>query len=201
LFKPKIQDTAKSAAKQELQQSQNAAQQAAQSAGKAAGAAQSAQTAAQQAATGASGSSGSTGKKQVTTGTTAPPNNTTLTSLIAGGDEVSFRLDTQVAVPPGPDTKTANNVIPAGKSLFLTDIIVQNPQGDSGTLVINGPDSKPLLSFGLDNFRDLDYHFVAPILYKNTTPPQIVVNCTAVTAPNTSCNESVSFSGVVGKPA
>ena len=198
LFKPKIQDTAKDAAKQELQQSQDAAKQAAQNAGKAAGAAQTAQNAAVQAATG-KGTAGA-GGNQGTTPTTSP-NSAALTNLIAGGDEASFRLDAHVATPPGTDTETASTAIPAGKSLFLTDIIVQNPQGDSGSLVINGPDGKALLTFGLDNFRDLDYHFVAPILYKQSTPPQIVVNCTAVTAPNTSCNESVSFSGVIGKPS
>lgn len=59
-------------------------------------------------------------------------------------------------------THTGQYTVPAGKTFVLTDIILQNPQGDEGRLdlVVNG---STLLTVALNNFRDLDYHMVSPI--------------------------------------
>jgi hypothetical protein len=52
--------------------------------------------------------------------------------------------------------------VPGKTTLLLTDLILQNPQGDSGRLDIS-IDGKPALTSSLANFRDLDYHFVSAL--------------------------------------
>ena len=54
--------------------------------------------------------------------------------------------------------------VPEGQSLLVTDLILENPEGNSGTMTIGRGDT-PLLEVRLDNFRDLDYHFVSPIVF------------------------------------
>lgn len=49
-----------------------------------------------------------------------------------------------------------------GRRYEITDILLQNPQGDSGMLTLSVGDTV-LLRSALANFRDLDYHFVTPI--------------------------------------
>jgi hypothetical protein len=44
----------------------------------------------------------------------------------------------------------------------LTDIVVSNPQGDSGRLSLT-LDDVAILDLALENFRDTDYHFLTPI--------------------------------------
>jgi hypothetical protein len=58
----------------------------------------------------------------------------------------------------------------------------------------------------LGNFRDLDYHFVAPILFKPGAPQQLSIQVTCKTPgpttppdpPLTQCKPAVVFSGVYG---
>ncbi len=52
----------------------------------------------------------------------------------------------------------------AGTTLFITDLVFQNPGSETGGVVVNlTRDGVILLSENVDNFRDLDYHFVTPI--------------------------------------
>jgi hypothetical protein len=63
-----------------------------------------------------------------------------------------------------PESQTDSFVVPDGKVLSITDIFLQNPEGDSGSLRIQR-DDKRLLVVRLDNFRDLDYHFASPLVF------------------------------------
>jgi hypothetical protein len=49
------------------------------------------------------------------------------------------------------------------RSLFLTDLVFSNPDGTSGTLRLRRS-GQDLFVLNLDNFRDLDFHFVTPIV-------------------------------------
>ena len=51
---------------------------------------------------------------------------------------------------------------PENTTLIVTDLILQNPQGDVGRVDVIA-DTKVLLTLSLANFRDIDYHFVSPI--------------------------------------
>jgi hypothetical protein len=68
--------------------------------------------------------------------------------------------------------------VPAGSTLQVTDIVLQNPTGDSGALQIRR-DGTPLLVVELGNFRDLDYHFVAPIVFSAGQKLELSAACTA----------------------
>jgi hypothetical protein len=105
----------------------------------------------------------------------------------------NFRLtvDTNVGA-------TNNSAAPANAdnvSFALTDLILQNPSGDIGRIrvVIAG---KPILESALENFRDLDFHFVAPYVVKPTEAISIEVDCAAdQIVPGDPCSDAVSFSG------
>lgn len=98
---------------------------------------------------------------------------------------------------PGPTdgrlTPTSPVTIVAGQTLHITDLIFGNPEGASGTLdlVRNGT---TLLDLRLDNFRDLDEHFVTPIEVKAGDTLQLTASC----APG--CSPSVFYSGFVSVP-
>lgn len=71
-------------------------------------------------------------------------------------------VDGRLAVGPGQLTSYR---VPDGKTLQVTDIVLQNPGSNGGSLRVQRSGSA-LLVVALDNFRDLDYHFVAPLLFK-----------------------------------
>jgi len=60
-------------------------------------------------------------------------------------------------------------------TLYVTDLIFNNPSDTlTGQLIIgrrdlnqNPPPEQPLLILQLQNFRDIDYHFVTPLLIPN----------------------------------
>lgn len=81
--------------------------------------------------------------------------------------------------------------VPSGKTLQLTDIVLQNPGGNSGTLQLQR-DGTALLVVGLDNFRDQDYHFVSPIVFTAGQKLELVANCTSST-----CTPGAYFAGVL----
>jgi len=84
---------------------------------------------------------------------------------------------------------TAPYSVPSGHTLELTDIVLENPNGDPGTLII-ARSGKPLLQLSMSNFRDLDYHFVSPIIFPPGSQLQLVTaGCT------TACSPGVYYSG------
>jgi hypothetical protein len=68
--------------------------------------------------------------------------------------------------------------VPAGSTLQVTDIVLQNPTGDTGPLQIRR-NGTALLVVELGNFRDLDYHFVAPIVFTAGQKLELSATCTA----------------------
>ncbi|HEY1179545.1 MAG TPA: hypothetical protein VGF17_25605 [Phytomonospora sp.] len=72
-------------------------------------------------------------------------------------------LSTRLEADAGPNaTATDDYVVPEKTTFSLTDIVLENPQGDTGRLdvEVNGA---LLFTVSLANFRDLDYHFVTPL--------------------------------------
>ncbi len=110
-------------------------------------------------------------------------------------DARDFRVTTQVA--PKTGFGDSDPVEPPGKKvLWVSDLVLQNPAGDSGTLrVQRGEDV--LMVFGLENFRDLDYHFIQPAKFTKDDPVVVSVRCTNDTD---DCTPSVYFSGQVLAP-
>jgi hypothetical protein len=126
---------------------------------------------------------------------------------IATGSAVDFRIVTDPDAQPDPGEfdafKVPDGVIPADKTLVITDIIMQNPRGDAGTLVIKRGDAV-LLEVGLANFRDLDYHFLEPWTFSPDAALSVEVSCQLPGPPEPGtgkCRPSVSFSGRLSGPA
>ena len=110
------------------------------------------------------------------------------------GDPFDFRLARSVAA--GAERADARE-IPAGATFSLTDIVLQNPGGDRGLLQVKRGNDDILIEVRLENFRDLDYHFVAPVTFGPGTQVVVNVRC-EVDAPLT-CNSGAYFNGFISQ--
>jgi hypothetical protein len=72
---------------------------------------------------------------------------------------------------------------------YLTDLVFANPSGRAGTLQLTR-DTFVLITLRLENFRDLDYHYVTPIVVQKGQVLALKVSCSSG-----SCDPSVYFSG------
>jgi hypothetical protein len=100
---------------------------------------------------------------------------------------------------PAPTAAGSSKQIPFSQPkgvLWVSDLVLQNPNGDNGTVEIRRG-TETLLTFGLQNFRDVDYHFIQPAQFTKKSPFTVFVNCTNV---GTRCTPAVYLSGQV-KPA
>lgn len=93
---------------------------------------------------------------------------------------------------------------PADSGLSVTDLVFENPSGRTGRLDLlrfNAANKKTqtLLTLRLENFRDLDFHFVTPLTFK--PGDQLQLACTADAVPDGSpCDASVYYSGYFKNP-
>jgi hypothetical protein len=112
---------------------------------------------------------------------------------------VDFRIAANAA-PAGGGTSFAefavNPALPTDKTLVISDLVLQNPRGDSGILrivrVTAAGQRVTLLEVGLNNFRDLDYHYVQPLRFAPGEKVLLTVNCQN---PAERCQPAASFSG------
>lgn len=102
----------------------------------------------------------------------------------AGGTPIDGRLFLTSA-------GTTDYTVPEDRTLNLTDVVLQNPAGNTGTLQIQR-DGVALLVVALENFRDLDYHFVTPIVFTEGQKLQLVATCTSA-----GCTPGAYFSGTL----
>ena len=166
LLKPEIKSQARDAVAQPIANANKKADKAQQAA----------QAAASKADTAAAAAAGKTPPKTTPTTTTPvkkpvkKPTATTSTANVLGSPLLG-RLVTQC-----PPTCTAELKAAPKQTLSIADLILQNPEGDSGTLSISIRGTPELL-FRLDNFRDYDYHFVAPPTLKPGDSMTITVVC------------------------
>jgi hypothetical protein len=121
------------------------------------------------------------------------------------GTATSFTMSSDAAPTKNNFTKfsiTQAPPIPANKVLVVTAMVMQNPNGDTGTMQIQRGSAETLLTEGLANFRDLDQHFDnEPIVFTKDKPLRIAVNCQAASAVSTHCHPSILFTGrVATKP-
>jgi hypothetical protein len=193
VVKPTVQSAARETAKTEAAAAQAGLEQKAQAAEeKAAAAEEKAAAAEQKVAEG-----GGTGA-----GTPTPPPVTGEGGVdISKGTAFDTRIAADVSANPNPNAyttvNTADPAVPDDKTLVITDLLLQNPKGDSGTIrIMRG--TKVLYEFGLNNFRDYDYHSIAPLTFPPGQRLAIAVNCQTPGAPEPAtgrCKPSVTFSG------
>ena len=192
LLKPEVKDAAREAVKDPLAE-QNAALQA-QTAeiAKLAGAQQATAAAAGAGAGGAAPGSttGTTGAGTGAAGSTTP---------VARGAGLGTPFDRRLVVDAAPGTSDRKAYkIEKGKRFSLTDIVLQNPAGDAGDLEIRR-NNDVILRTNLSNFRDLDYHFVSPVVFDAGQELVLFVQCANDGA---RCSAASYFNGFLGdKPA
>lgn len=135
---------------------------------------------------GGGGGSGGGGAGGGTTATTGGPT-TTIGPVLPGdprGVTVGDRLFLRKA-------GTVSFTVPEGKVFQLTDIVLQNPDANTGTLSVQR-NGAPLLVVNLENFRDLDYHFVSPIVFTAGQKLELSAKCTSPT-----CTPGAYYSGTM----
>ncbi|WP_243075105.1 hypothetical protein [Microbacterium sp. SS28] len=162
LVKPTVEEAAREAVAEPLAEVQGQAEAAEQAAAESADSAKAAQEAAEAAATG-------------TPAPVPPPpaptvaNQTNVITLTAGAGAAPVRRGL-----PDP--------VPDGSTLRITDLVVQNPQGDVATLTL-GYGTTVLLTLSTENYRDLDLHFVTPIEVPAGQTLQAQLSCLIVGDP------------------
>lgn len=122
---------------------------------------------------------------------------------ISGGTATSFVVGPTAA--PTPGDKTTMTTVDGGQALnskqilVITAIVLQNPDGDQGRLLItrgSGATAEPLFTEGLVNYRDLDHHFEdSPLTFTKNKPLTISLNCQKPGPGNATCKPNVLFSG------
>jgi hypothetical protein len=112
-------------------------------------------------------------------------------TVSAFGNPIDFRLAPNPVVPKG-STQSQSRQTPANFTFFMTDIVLQNPDGNIGRITIER-DGTTLLTSALENLRDLDFHFVAPYEFDAGHAVTIQVSCSADST--TDCTASASFAG------
>lgn len=116
------------------------------------------------------------------------------TKFTAAGVGIDRRLAADTAEGGGL-TPVAFFQVPAGQELSITDLLLQNPQGDSGRLLILRNDAV-LLDERLENFRDLDYHFVTPLIFKAGQRINLQIQCVAG-GQDDRCRPAVYYTGTI----
>ncbi|MGW0436444.1 COG1470 family protein [Micromonospora sp. NPDC003197] len=109
-------------------------------------------------AAGPGGANGGAGRPTPTAAPSVAPTQQ-LPGVPAGAQAFARRLQTTTGTNA---TRSDQYTVPSRRTFVLTDIFLQNPQGDEGRLdlVVDGT---VVLTVALNNFRDLDYHMVSPI--------------------------------------
>jgi hypothetical protein len=73
--------------------------------------------------------------------------------------------------------------VPKGRSLQITDLLVENSAGDVGNLTL-ARNGTPVMQWAMANFRDLDYHWITPTVFGPGSQVQMIVSgCTGACTP------------------
>jgi len=107
----------------------------------------------------------------------------------------------RLAVNPDVKPLESSITVPDGGGLAVTDLVFENPSGNSGTLYLvrreaNKPD-QVLMTLRLENFRDLDFHFVTPLVFKEKQT--MTLSCGPDPA-GSRCDAAAYYSGYFKNP-
>ncbi len=125
---------------------------------------------------------------EVSVTTTTTPTSTFATPF---GNPADFQLGFGSLVPLGASSDFNN---PFSSTFAVTDMVLQNPNGDSGFVQIKR-DGNIIMQSALENFRDLDLHFVAPFIFNPGSTLTMTVSCTQPGPTLGDCAISGSFGG------
>ena len=121
------------------------------------------------------------------------------TTVVPVVDEEGSIVNFQLPLSIGVGQSGANQyTVPAGKVLRVTDLIIQNPQLDQGSLIV-GRNSNGLLTYNLANiYSDVPVPLVTPLEFLANEQLTVSVTCLGVGDPTaTACSPTVLVSGVL----
>jgi hypothetical protein len=109
---------------------------------------------------------------------------------------VRFRIVGQAVATPDPNVFTSSSfVVPNNRAVKITNVVLQNPHADTGTMrILIG--NEVILEESLANLRD--QHYPIPLHVKAGQPVVVAVNCALPGPPepaNGKCAPSASFFG------
>jgi hypothetical protein len=115
-----------------------------------------------------------------------------------GGEQFSVAITFRTS-PNGSAERSYT--VPEGRTFLLTDFLVDNVQGDEGTLTVTANQVR-VVTYALENFRNQDYHSVTPIRVPERARVTLTVVCRRpgqpANAPRaTTCRESLYLNGVL----
>lgn len=100
-----------------------------------------------------------------------------------------------VTANPGETGAVGGGLLPANTTFALTDVILQNPGGSVGRIRVQ-LGGATILESALENFRDLDFHFVSPYLVVTGQELGLEIVCaTDQVVAGSPCEAAVSFAG------
>jgi len=109
------------------------------------------------------------------------------------GTPADLRLEASAA--PG-ESATETFAVSSSRVLSVTDVVFQNPSGAVGRVSLLR-DGDVLLESDLANFRDLDFHFVAPFEYEGGSTVAIELVCATPGPGESECTVGTSLTGFV----
>lgn len=194
LFKPAVEATAKAAVQESVTQASQSASEAGTKATEAAAGAADAKVAAQSAGEAATSAATSAAEASGAAGNPPQPE---IVSSIAKRLEVEAAAGASSSAPFVFENPTG--------VLKLTDLVLNNPQGDFGRLRLE-LDGVPLLDMALENFRDMDYHFLTPVRVTAGQKLNLAMSCNRVGSPPDQaappqCKSAAFLSGTITIPS
>ncbi len=106
-------------------------------------------------------------------------------------------VDLRLAVDATPGSSAVDSFpIATGRVVSVTDVVLQNPTGAVGTVSLRR-DGEVLLESELANFRDLDFHFVAPFRFDGGSVVELDVTCDEAGPGNEDCPVGATMTGFV----
>lgn len=119
-----------------------------------------------------------------------------------GPDAANPQFSTSIQVKPRPGaTDTKSFKVDQGKEFAITDVVVDNPQGDEGMLRVTA-NAVTVVNLGLENHRNWDYHTVTPIRIPGNAQLSVTVACRKAGSPPdapapTTCADEVHVNGIM----
>ncbi|MGI9644622.1 MAG: COG1470 family protein [Ilumatobacteraceae bacterium] len=109
------------------------------------------------------------------------------------GEPADLRLSASAA--PG-GSASESFAVSAGRILSVTDVVFQNPTGAVGTMSLRR-NGEILLESEMANFRDLDFHFVAPLQFEGGSTIEMRIDCTEPGPNQAECSGAATIIGFV----
>jgi hypothetical protein len=151
--------------------------------------------------TSANSGSANSGSGKPGSGKPGSPKPRTTSSPTAGsGSQSASAADFSVVTSTAPGRTasfTSSLTTPKGHNFLISDYIISNPNGDTGTVTIKTKTSGvTLIVLNLSDFRNTDEHFVDPIPLVSGNQIVMTVTC-ANTASQGHCSPQAFFNGQV----